>query len=61
MLTDEPNLLFPAFCQIMFDALDHNKDGLVQIEEWLFAMVSSVFVSGPDDPFSYLNGPILQE
>ena len=52
---------FPFKFQTLFDAIDTNKDGLISLEEWQYAIVNFHFCSGPDSPFSLLFGPIIDE
>ncbi len=47
---------FPLFVQYLFDLMDADKDGLIQLSEFLFAFMQHDLVAGPGDPYSQLFG-----
>ena len=46
--------------QMVFDAIDTNADGVISFNEWSYAFMSFVFVSGPESPFSLFFGPVVE-
>ena len=52
---------FPFFFQILFDVIDTNKDGYIQLEEFQYAVLYFMFSSGPDSPLSIMFGPVPDE
>ena len=49
------------FLQVVFNAIDTNSDGKISWEEWCYAFMSFVFVSGPDSPVSLFYGPLVED
>ena len=45
--------------QLIFDAVDVNKDGFLSLEEYSYAFMSFFFHSGPDDPISLFFGNLV--
>ncbi len=42
--------------QVVFELMDANKDGVIQLEEYQYAIIQHDFVSGPGSPYSQLFG-----
>ncbi len=47
--------------QILFNAIDQDKDGFINVDDWSYGIVNFHFCSGPDSPFSLFFGPIADE
>ena len=47
--------------QVFFDAIDINKDGVIQLEEFVYGILMHHFCSRPDDQFSLWFGDIIPE
>ena len=45
----------------MFRTMDTNEDGILSPEEMRFGFIRFAFCSGPDDPYSGVFGPIVDE
>ena len=46
---------------MVFEAIDINKDGLVSLDEYIYAGTSFCFQSGPDDPNSLFFGDLVEQ
>ena len=49
------------YFQTLFDVIDANEDGYIQLDEFLYAVLFFVFSSGPDSPLSLMFGPVQEE
>ncbi len=56
-----PDLITAPLFQSMFRGLDANKDGVISFEEMSFGSVCWAFCAGPENPFSLLFGPVMEE
>ncbi len=45
----------------MFQHLDANKDGVIDINEYLYGIIFFHFSSGPESPLTVLFGPIIED
>ena len=52
-------LLNFSIYQLIFDAADANKDGLISLEEYSYAIMNFFFHSDPDDPLSLYFGNLV--
>ena len=47
--------------QVVFNSIDTNGDGEISFEEWAYAFMSFVFVSGPESSFSLFYGTLVED
>ena len=53
--------IFQTFItQMVFEAIDVNKDGRISLAEYIYAGTSFCFHSGPDDPNSLFFGDLVE-
>ena len=53
--------MYTLFFQTLFDVIDANEDGYIQLDEFLYAVLFFMFSSGPDSPLSLMFGPVQEE
>ena len=50
---------FVYVIQVVFDAMDSDKDGVVSLTEFQYASMNFLMCSGPESPFSYWFGYLV--
>ena len=55
---NETKIKYLSSLQIVFDAVDSNKDGVISLTEWTYGYLEYLLHSGPDSPMSLWFEPI---
>ena len=55
---NEAKIKYLSSLQIVFDAIDSNKDGVISLTEWTYGYLEYLLNSGPDSQMSLWFGPI---